>query len=85
MKIGIALGGGGAKGFAHLGVLNALTEAGIDCDIVAGTSIGALIGAVYSSGDIKRLEEYAKNLSLTDLPFLLGPTWPAGGSSAGNT
>lgn len=83
MKIGIALGGGGAKGFAHLGVLNALTEAGIDCDIVAGTSIGALIGAVYSSGDIKRLEEYAKNLSLTDLPFLLGPTWPAGGLFSG--
>lgn len=83
MKIGIALGGGGAKGFAHLGVLNALTEAGIDCDIVAGTSIGALIGAVYASGDIKRLEEYAKNLSLADLPFLLGPAWPSGGLFSG--
>lgn len=84
MKIGIALGGGGAKGFAHLGVLNALGEAGIDCDIVAGTSIGALIGAVYASGDISGLEGFATNLSLTDLPFLLGPTWPSQGLFSGN-
>ncbi|MGQ9701633.1 MAG: patatin-like phospholipase family protein [bacterium] len=47
MKLGIALGGGGAKGLAHIGVLEALEENGIKLDYVAGTSIGAIIGAIY--------------------------------------
>ncbi|MCZ6864646.1 MAG: patatin-like phospholipase family protein, partial [Candidatus Dadabacteria bacterium] len=76
MKIGLALGGGGAKGFAHLGVLEVLTEAGIEFDVVAGTSIGALIGAVYVSGNLDKLKRYAINIGITDIPFLLGPTWP---------
>lgn len=50
MKIGIALGGGGARGFAHLGVLKALEEKGIKPDIISGVSAGALIGAFIASG-----------------------------------
>ncbi len=46
--VGIALGGGGARGIAHLGVLSVLEQAGIPIDVVAGTSFGALIGAMYS-------------------------------------
>jgi len=84
MKLGLALGGGGAKGFAHLGVLEVLTEAGIDFDVVAGTSIGALIGAVYVSNNLDKLEEFATNISISDIPFLLGPTWPKGGLFSGN-
>ncbi len=84
MKIGLALGGGGAKGFAHLGVLEALSDAGIEFDVVAGTSIGALIGAVYVSGNIDNLKNFATNISMTDLPFMLGPTWPKGGLFSGN-
>jgi NTE family protein len=83
MKLGLALGGGGAKGFAHLGVLEALTEAGIEFDVVAGTSIGALIGAVYVSNNLEKLERFAKNIGITDIPFLLGPTWPKGGLFSG--
>lgn len=49
-KIGLALGGGGAKGFAHIGVLRALEELEIKIDIVSGTSIGAVIGALHCSG-----------------------------------
>lgn len=49
-RIGIALGGGGITGCAHLGVLAALEEAGITCDCFAGTSSGALVAALYSSG-----------------------------------
>jgi NTE family protein len=49
-KIGLALGGGSAKGFAHIGVLKVLEENGIDVDIISGTSIGSLIGALYCSG-----------------------------------
>jgi NTE family protein len=48
---GIALSGGGARGIAHLGVLKALDEAGIKADIIAGTSAGALVGALYCAGN----------------------------------
>lgn len=49
-KIGLALGSGGAKGMAHLGVLKAFEEEGISFDVVAGTSIGAIVGAMYAKG-----------------------------------
>ena len=48
--IGLALSGGGAKGFAHLGALQALEEKGIRPDIIAGTSAGAIVGAFYACG-----------------------------------
>ena len=50
IKIGLALGSGGAKGFAHLGALRAFEENGIEFDIVAGTSIGSIVGAFYANG-----------------------------------
>ena len=60
MKIGIALGGGGAKGLAHIGVIKVLEEHGIFPHIVSGTSIGALIGALYClRGNIAAVEEFA--------------------------
>jgi NTE family protein len=49
-KVGLALGGGAARGLAHIGVLKALTEAGIRIDYVAGTSAGSIIGALYCAG-----------------------------------
>ena len=84
MKVGIALGGGGAKGFAHIGVLDALDRAGIKFDMVAGTSIGALVGAVYASGNLHELERVSRKYGMKDLPFLLGPTWPRKGLFSGN-
>jgi NTE family protein len=50
IKLGIALGSGGAKGFVHIGALKAFEENGIEFDIVAGTSIGSVVGAFYSAG-----------------------------------
>jgi len=50
MSLGLALGGGGARGFAHIGVLKALEEESIPIDIITGTSVGALIGGAYASG-----------------------------------
>ncbi len=50
VNIGIALSGGGAKGFAHIGVLKALNEHGIDPDILSGTSMGSLVGVLYAAG-----------------------------------
>ncbi len=55
--LGLALGGGAARGFAHIGVLKVLQEAEIQVDYLAGTSMGSLVGAFYASGmDIKMLE-----------------------------
>ncbi len=50
IKLGLALGGGGARGFAHLGVLKAFEENGIEFDYIAGTSVGSLIGGLYAYG-----------------------------------
>jgi NTE family protein len=50
LKIGLALGGGGTRGFAHVGVIKALEAQGITPDIIVGTSVGSLVGALYSSG-----------------------------------
>ena len=49
-RLGLALGSGGAKGCAHLGVLKAFEEAGIAFDVVSGTSIGSIVGALYCRG-----------------------------------
>lgn len=84
MKVGLALGAGGAKGFAHIGVLKALDEAGIEISAVAGTSIGALVGSVYLSGKLAELEEFAVGLSITDVARLLGPVWAVSGMFSGS-
>lgn len=57
-KVGLALGGGGARGLAHVGVIKALERAGIKIDFIAGTSMGALVGGFYAAtGDIRKLED----------------------------
>jgi NTE family protein len=62
-KIGLALGAGSARGWAHIGVLRALAEAGIEPDIVAGTSIGAVAGGLYVAGELDALEQFARDLT----------------------
>jgi NTE family protein len=62
-KIGLALGGGAARGWAHIGVLKALAEAGIKPDIIAGTSIGAVVGACHAAGHLDELEDFARELT----------------------
>jgi NTE family protein len=61
--IGLALGGGAARGWAHIGVLRSLIAAGLEPDIVAGTSIGAVAGACYVTGKLAALEEFASTLT----------------------
>ena len=62
-KIGIALGAGSARGWAHLGVLRALDAAGIQPHVICGTSIGALVGAVYADGKTDELTQWVTSLS----------------------
>jgi len=67
-KIGLVLGGGGAKGLAHIGVLKVLEEAGIPIDQIVGTSVGAFIGGAYASGiPIERMIEMARRIRWSDL------------------
>src|SRR5688572_13549637 len=61
--IGIALGGGAARGWAHIGVLKALANAGLEPDIIAGTSIGAVAGACFVTGRLDALQEFAASLT----------------------
>jgi NTE family protein len=63
VKIGLALGGGAARGWAHIGVMKALHAAGIRPDIIAGTSIGAVVGGCYASGHLADLEGFARELT----------------------
>ena len=68
-QIGLALGAGAARGTAHLGVLKAFDELEIPVDFVAGTSIGSLVGGVYASGQIERLEEALLGLDWKEIIF----------------
>ena len=66
-RIGLALGGGFARGLAHIGVLKVLEEANIPVDFIAGTSVGSVIGAAYASGmSAKELEEIAALVRVKD-------------------
>lgn len=67
MEIGLCLGGGGARGYAHLGAIKAFEEYGIKFDMVAGTSAGSLFGAIYASQmDLNLLNEKTKGLKSGD-------------------
>lgn len=61
--IGLALGGGSARGWAHIGVIRALAEIGIHPHVVCGTSVGALVAAIYANGDLDWLEEWVGKLT----------------------
>ena len=57
LKVGLVLSGGGAKGLAHIGVLKVIEEAGVRIDYIGGTSMGAIVGALYASGySVKQLD-----------------------------
>jgi NTE family protein len=66
-KIGLALGGGSARGWAHIGVLRALEELGIRPDLVCGTSIGSLVGAAYAVGELDKLESWVRSMGVSDV------------------
>lgn len=77
MKVGLALGGGVVRGFAHVGVLTALEEAGIRADVVTGTSVGSIVGAFMAAGyDSASLREVTKHLNWVGMAR---PAWPGRG------
>lgn len=84
-KIGIALGSGGARGLAHIGVLRTLEENNIPIDYIAGVSVGSIVGAYYAVNlEIKTLEEKTLQLTKKDLLKLIDVTSPKRALIEGN-
>lgn len=77
-KIGLALGSGSARGWAHIGVIQELEKLGIEPQIVAGTSIGALVGAVYVAGQLDAFAEWVQKLEMRDVFGLMDITFSGG-------
>jgi NTE family protein len=77
-RIGLALGTGSARGWAHIGAIRALEERNIKADLVCGTSIGALVGAAYAAGELDRLESWVRGLAWTTVVRLMDLTWRGG-------
>lgn len=78
-RIGLALGSGAARGWAHIGVIDALEEAGIEPDIVCGTSMGALVGAAYVTGSLSRLRQWAEAATWREIVGLIDVRLKGGG------
>lgn len=78
-RIAFVLGGGAARGWAHIGVIRALADAGVKPHLVCGTSAGALVGAAYASGKLDALEKWIRNLDNLDMLGLLDAGFSKGG------
>jgi NTE family protein len=76
--IGLALGSGSARGWAHIGVIQELEAMGVRPQVVAGTSIGALVGAVYVSGQLQEFADWVQKLTIRDVFGLLDISFSSG-------
>jgi NTE family protein len=81
--IGLALGGGGARGFAHIGVIRTLLANGIEPDIIVGTSIGAVVGGCQAAGRLDMLEDWGRSLTKRGILGYLDITLTGGGLIGG--
>ncbi len=78
-KIALALGSGGAREWAQIGVIEVLQEHGIQAEIVCGSSIGSLVGGAYASGELPALHEWTASLTWKDIVTLLDVSLSNGG------
>lgn len=83
-KIGLALGSGSARGWAHIGVIRALAEQGIEPDIITGCSIGALVGAAYVKDELDKLEDWVRQLEWKEVVDLMDISFLGGGFIKGD-
>lgn len=83
-SVGLALGGGIARGFAHIGILRVLAKHGIEPDVVVGTSIGAVVGACYAAGKLDALDEWARGLTTRGVLGYLDVSLGGSGLMGGN-
>lgn len=78
-RIGLALGSGSARGWSHIGIIESLAEAGIEADIVCGTSIGAFVGAAYVAGRLTELRQWAETVTWREIVALMDVALSGGG------
>ncbi len=83
-RIGLALGSGAARGWSHIGIIDALVEVGIEPDIVCGTSIGSLVGAAYAFGRLAELRQWAQAATWREAVGLMDVRLSGGGLVNGN-
>ena len=83
-KLGLVLGAGAARGFAHIGVIQSFLEHGLPIDVLTGTSMGALLGGVYATGtDINYIADFSQNVAVSRfLDFSLKDGGIVGGRAA---
>ena len=82
-SVGLALGSGGARGLAHIGVIKALVRADVPIDCIVGTSSGALVGAIYAAGQLENFEQQVRKYEWTDVLAMFDPVWPRSGLMSG--
>lgn len=78
-RIGLALGSGSARGWAHIGIIKGLAELGIRPDIIAGSSVGAIVGAIHGLGGLEGFEAWIRALGRKDIISLLDVSFGGGG------
>jgi NTE family protein len=78
-RIGLALGSGSARGWSHIGIIDSLIEAGIEPDIICGTSIGSLVGAAYVAGRLTELRQWAEAATWREIVGLMDVRLSGGG------
>jgi len=83
-SVGVALGAGGARGLAHIGVLQGLAREGVKIDAIVGTSSGALVGAIYAAGQLENFERQMRGFQWSDVLALFDPVWPRSGLMSGS-
>ncbi len=83
-RLGLALGSGSARGWAHIGILRALAERGLVPDVVTGASVGALVGAASAANRLAELEQWVCALTQRDVWRLVDTTFRGGGVMTGN-
>ena len=83
-RLGFALGSGSARGWAHIGIVKALAERGFVPDVIAGASVGALVGAAAAAGRLDALEQWVCALTQRDVWRLVDTTFRGGGVMTGN-
>lgn len=83
-RVALALGSGGARGYAHIGVIEVLLERGYEIVTIAGSSMGALVGGLYAAGTLPEYTEWARGLSQFDVFRLLDPSLSSPGAIKAN-
>lgn len=84
LEVAVALGGGAARGLAHIGILRVLEEQGVRIRALAGTSIGAIVGGLYCAGKLDEYEEFVRGLDARSILRMLDPVLPKAGLLGGN-